>query len=179
MTRFSFICILFLLALSSAAEITGTHAPQVVSSTHAGALREALPKLVFVPAEVQEKSCQKLDFPKIAMKGEPQGVTTLELLIRHDGRVDGAKVIQSSGVAALDNAALVGLTRCKFKPAIVNGQRKLSWTKLDYVWKRDTRALNSSIVQIPEDKAGEPSVRAGQFGDVIEAPHISEAPIVT
>lgn len=92
---------------------------------------------VRVPAVVDPNACEKPDYPSAAVRDSLEGVTLLAFLIGIDGRVVSAKIDQSSGTTSLDNAALTGLSRCKFKPGTVDGKPEQSWTKIQYVWKLD------------------------------------------
>ncbi|PRC92586.1 energy transducer TonB [Solimicrobium silvestre] len=92
------------------------------------------PAALFVGAVVDAKSCDKPEYPRNALRNEYTGVVTLALLIGLDGKVIDAKVEQTSGHKELDQAALAGLSLCKFKPATLNGQAQKSWAKLQYAW---------------------------------------------
>jgi len=52
-----------------------------------------------------------------------------------DGRVLDSKVERTSGSRRLDDAARVGLSLCRFKPATLNGRPERTWGRIDYVWK--------------------------------------------
>ncbi|MFZ6674818.1 energy transducer TonB [Undibacterium sp. Xuan67W] len=89
---------------------------------------------VFIGAVVEAKSCEKPEYPRNALRNEYTGTVTLALLIGIDGRVVDARIEQSSGYKELDQAAVAGLSLCKFKPATLNGQAQKSWSKIQYVW---------------------------------------------
>jgi protein TonB len=104
------------------------------SGTTERAGTELKPAVLFVGAVVDAKSCDKPEYPRNALRNEYTGVVTLALLIGLDGKVSDAKIEQSSGHKELDQAALAGLSLCKFKPATLNGQAQKSWAKLQYAW---------------------------------------------
>ena len=122
---------------------------------------------VHVTAEVVDKACLKLDFPKVALQEVQEGVTTLVLLINQSsGNVENSKVIHSSGSRALDNAAAAGISKCKFVTAskdLVNYSLvspRYSWTALQYVWKRDPTDA-SPMIPLPENKGSQLNARFG------------------
>ena len=63
-------------------------------------------------------SCTVPEWPREALRYEIEGVTTLQFQIGLDGAVRHAQVKQGSGWSILDQAALAGLARCRFKPGL-------------------------------------------------------------
>jgi len=92
------------------------------------------PADVFTGAVADAKSCDKPEYPRNSLRNGDTGVVTLELLIGTDGKVSESKVLKSSGHRELDQAAVAGLSLCKFTPAKLNGQPQKSWAKLQYAW---------------------------------------------
>jgi len=90
---------------------------------------------VRVAAVVDANACEKPAYPRKSLRNEEQGTVTLAFLIGVDGRVVESKVEKSSGFKALDDAAVAGLSLCKFKPGTVDGKPEQSWTRMQYVWK--------------------------------------------
>ena len=88
-------------------------------------------------AIVNANACDKPEYPAAAARSGEEGIVTLAMLIGIDGRVLEAKVEKSSGFKALDKAAQLSLSLCKFKPASTDGIAEKSWTKIQYVWKID------------------------------------------
>ena len=78
-------------------------------------------------------SC-KPDYPMSALKSEQEGVVRVRFEIGADSQLLSAAVVKSSGVPALDRAALNGLSRCAFKAAMQNGAPVKSALVSDYVW---------------------------------------------
>lgn len=90
-----------------------------------------------ISAVVNASACDKPEYPAASVRTGEEGVVTLAMLIGTDGRVLEAKVERSSGFKALDKAAKLGLSLCKFKPASTDGIAEKSWTKIQYAWKID------------------------------------------
>ena len=88
-------------------------------------------------AVVAASACAELEYPARSLRNEETGVTTLALLVGLDGKVVDSRVEKSSGFKDLDNAARAGLSKCKFKPATLDGKPEMTWSKLQYVWKLD------------------------------------------
>jgi protein TonB len=87
------------------------------------------------PAVVDAKSCDEPPYPPAARRANETGTVRLTFLIDVDGRVLDSKVERSSGSRRLDEAARAGLSRCRFKPATLNGRPERTWGRIDYVWK--------------------------------------------
>jgi protein TonB len=79
-------------------------------------------------------TCAKPEWPKSSLRNEETGTVTLSFLISADGRVGDSKVVKSSGFRDLDKAAVVGIAKCKFKPATVDGHPQETWQQMQYVW---------------------------------------------
>lgn len=58
----------------------------------------------------------------------------MQFLIGVDGTVQDTKVAKSSGNASLDQAAINALSKCRFKPAKVDGKPVEQWREVKYVW---------------------------------------------
>jgi protein TonB len=79
-------------------------------------------------------SCAKPEYPQEARRYDLAGTVTLMFLINADGRVADSKIMKSSGHRSLDQAAVVGISKCQFKPATLNGVPEMSWMQMQYVW---------------------------------------------
>lgn len=99
---------------------------------------DSMPAAVTVAAVVDAKSCEKPEYPRTALRNEYTGTVTLALLVGLDGKVADSKIEKSSGHRELDQAAVAGLSLCKFKPASINGQPQKTWAKMQYVWSLDS-----------------------------------------
>ena len=58
----------------------------------------------------------------------------MQFLIDVDGKVVDKRVKRSSGFPLLDDAALTGIAKCTFKPAMHNGVPVKEWANVQYVW---------------------------------------------
>lgn len=87
------------------------------------------------PGNIRTDTCARPEYPEEALKQNHQGVVTLQFLLGADGAVKQSRVHTSSGYPALDEAALVGIAKCRFNPPIVDGKPVEGWTAIQYVWK--------------------------------------------
>jgi len=85
------------------------------------------------PAFTDLNSC-KPQYPQAALLAEQTGTVRVKFIIGTDGNLVTASVLKSSGHRVLDKAAIDGLSRCKFKPAMQDGNAVQSWFVSDYVW---------------------------------------------
>lgn len=85
-------------------------------------------------AVVDFSTCAKPEWPKSSLRNEETGTVQLSFLISADGRVTESKVVKSSGFRDLDRAAVAGITKCRFKPATVDGVPQEGWQQMQYVW---------------------------------------------
>jgi len=85
------------------------------------------------PAITDLNGC-KPDYPQSARMQGQTGTVRVKFVIGTEGNLVSADVVKSSGVKALDRAAVDGLSKCKFKPAMQNGNPVQSWFVTDYVW---------------------------------------------
>ena len=79
-------------------------------------------------------SCAKPEYPKASQRNEEEGTTTISFLIGVDGRMIDSKIQKSSGSRDLDRAAQAAIGKCRFKPAMNNGQPEQAWVPVQYVW---------------------------------------------
>ncbi len=85
--------------------------------------------------EEDKCSCSKLQYPLESLRNEDQGTVRVAYLIDIDGAVVDSKIVKSSGYPRLDKVALLGLSKCKFKPGKENGESVKAWVEMSYVWK--------------------------------------------
>ncbi len=78
-------------------------------------------------------SCTAPEWPREALRYEIEGTTTLQFQIGVDGAVRNAQVKQGSGWRILDQAALAGLARCRFKPGL-EAAREGTEFPIQYAW---------------------------------------------
>lgn len=89
-----------------------------------------------VPAFADLNSCKPV-YPRAALLAEEQGTVRVQFVVGTEGQLVSARVMKSSGYKNLDNAAVQGLSRCKFRAAFQNGQPIQSSFVSDYVWRLD------------------------------------------
>ncbi|MDL2357118.1 MAG: M56 family metallopeptidase [Pseudomonadota bacterium] len=87
-----------------------------------------------IPAVANFASCAKPLWPKESLRNEHQGTVTLAFKISTDGQVEESKLRKSSGYPLLDEAARVGIEKCRFRPATQGGQPVAAWMNMQYVW---------------------------------------------
>ena len=111
----------------SIASIAGCAAPAVVPSTVAA-----------TPAVAIYGSCpQKPVRPEAATRENRHGTVALSFHVDADNTLLASKVKRSSGHADLDEAARVGIAKCKFKAATQNGVPVRDWAQIKYVWTKE------------------------------------------
>jgi protein TonB len=59
-----------------------------------------------------------------------EGETVLRVLVNAEGEVDRVEILESSGVARLDSAAVAGARAMKFTPARRDGKRIPVWAEV-------------------------------------------------
>jgi protein TonB len=94
----------------------------------------ANPNPVRVAAVADFNTCAKPEWPKASLRNEETGTVTLSFLIGTDGRVADSKIVKSSGFRDLDKAAVVGISKCRFKPGMNDGKPEQAWMQMQYVW---------------------------------------------
>jgi TonB family protein len=76
------------------------------------------------------------DYPAESLRLEEQGTTTLRFVIDETGGVVEAVMVASSGSPRLDEAALLSLRRCMFRPARgPDGAPIKAETRVEYIWR--------------------------------------------
>lgn len=87
------------------------------------------------PGNIRTDTCARPEYPKGELERNHQGAVTLWFLLGADGVVKQSLIHTSSGYPALDEAALVAISKCRFNPALVDGKAVEGWTAIQYVWK--------------------------------------------
>ncbi|SFC47341.1 energy transducer TonB [Massilia yuzhufengensis] len=83
---------------------------------------------------VDTSTCARPERPADEMGQKHNGTSTWQFLVGADGKVIDAKLQKSSGYRPLDEAARAALVKCRFKPAMLDGQAAQAWTAVQYVW---------------------------------------------
>jgi TonB family protein len=79
--------------------------------------------------------CDKPDYPTVSRRFEEEGTVRLKLLVSISGIVLDSEILSSSGYTRLDEAARIGVSKCIFKPAVINGIAEERWATLNYTWR--------------------------------------------
>ena len=98
----------FLVTLVAAAPLTGL--PQTPTSGAAGS---------YVPAKPIERLAP--DYPEKELRARSEGWVMVSFVVAPTGKVVDAMVEDSSGNTAIEEAALKGVMRWRFEPALLNG----------------------------------------------------------
>jgi len=85
-------------------------------------------------ARFDKEACAAPDYAAVWRSEEQQGDVKVKVLVAPDGSVKDAKVIQSSGYAALDKASLRASAKCKFKPVAKDSDLAQGWVNVRYSW---------------------------------------------
>jgi len=78
--------------------------------------------------------CPRPAYPRASVRNEETGVVTLSFTVAANGHLLGAAIANSSGFHNLDNAAYTALTRCRFRPASIDGKPVQTTVQVQYVW---------------------------------------------
>jgi TonB family protein len=102
---------------------------QSVAVFHAaqGALTEALTANARFPRALPALPHSITVYPILALRHNEQGDVLLQVLVEPDGQVGDVRIVQSSGHAQLDAAALIGVGYWYYVPAVRNHQAVESW----------------------------------------------------
>ena len=87
------------------------------------------------PGMIRFDSCARPVYPDQEAKQNHQGMVTLRFLVGADGKVKESLMMKSSGYPALDDAALVAISKCSFNPPVANGKPVDAWIPVQYDWK--------------------------------------------
>jgi protein TonB len=120
------------IAVSSSAKPTTNELARPQAPAPAAPVGNANP--VKVAAVADFNTCAKPEWPKASLRNEETGTVTLQFLIAEDGRVADSKILKSSGFRELDKAAVVGISKCRFKPGTTDGKPEKAWMQMQYVW---------------------------------------------
>ena len=86
-------------------------------------------------AAVNINQCEKPEYPSASRRLEEEGTVALRFLVGVDGKVIQSEVEKSSGFKRLDEAARAGLSKCQFRPALVDGKPEQAWASIKYTWR--------------------------------------------
>jgi D-alanyl-D-alanine endopeptidase (penicillin-binding protein 7) len=87
------------------------------------------------PAVADFSTCRKPQYPQADIAASHEGMVTLNFRVDASGFVTDSTILRSSGYVSMDDAARSALHRCRFVPALRNGQPVPTWQPVQYVWK--------------------------------------------
>lgn len=86
-------------------------------------------------ALVDFTGCTQPEYPPSDRRAGHQGTVVLGYRIREDGKVMESKVNRSTGYPLMDEAARLAIDKCRFRPAMQDGQPVESWVDIMYIWE--------------------------------------------
>lgn len=127
-------------APNAIAAVSATPTPAIAPTTTApGVSPVTAPARASAPvrtaAGVNMGQCDKPEYPSASRRMDEEGTVALRFLVGVDGKVIQSEVEKSSGYKRLDEAARTGLSKCQFRPAMVDGHPEQAWTTIRYVWR--------------------------------------------
>lgn len=69
-------------------------------------------------------------YPRASRRSGEAGLVVVRVFVGTDGQPKQLQLLQSSGFARLDDAALEGVRRARFKPPTENGQPTAGWARI-------------------------------------------------
>lgn len=117
-------------AAAAPATVPAATAPAAVAPVRATA-----PTPTRTAAGVNVNQCEKPEYPSASRRLEEEGTVALRFLVGVDGKVIQSEVEKSSGFKRLDEAARAGLSKCQFRPALVDGKPEQAWASMKYTWR--------------------------------------------
>ena len=110
-------------------------APPVAPPVTAAPTRATSPAPARTAAGVNVNQCEKPEYPSASRRLEEEGTVALRFLVGVDGKVLQSEIEKSSGFKRLDEAARLGLSKCQFRPALVDGKPEQAWASMKYTWR--------------------------------------------
>lgn len=110
------------------------------------------------PPATKPSTCVRPVWPEEAIRNKYEGKVTLAFLVGDGGRVQEARIEQSSGHQILDKAAMIALAGCHFKQPADGDKTGANWLKVQYVWSlEDQRPSNAAAPKPAHDDTDHPS----------------------
>lgn len=105
-----------------------------LASANASEMQARAPRKPSDPGAIRPNTCAAPKYPKMVLTHGEHGLVTLRFLINTDGTVKKAVVIESSGHNVLDEAALFAMSKCLFRPYMIEGTPVEGSTTVKFVW---------------------------------------------
>jgi len=122
-------------AAAAPAPAPAAPAPAAPAPAAAAPVRATAPAPTRTAAGVNVNQCEKPEYPSASRRLEEEGTVALRFLVGVDGKVIQSEVEKSSGFKRLDEAARAGLSKCQFRPALVDGKPEQAWASMKYTWR--------------------------------------------
>lgn len=90
----------------------------------------APPPSLLPPSAIEYLVLPDVAYPNASRRLNEQGLVIVAVLIDTDGLPRQVQLAQSSGFERLDQAALAGVWRARFKPYVQNGQPRAGWARI-------------------------------------------------
>ena len=74
-------------------------------------------------------------YPPAALRMRVEGTVRVNVLISHEGKVEDVTILRSSGLKAMDQAALSAARKSRFLPATRNGIRVRIWKAMEFKFR--------------------------------------------
>jgi TonB family protein len=113
-----------------------------------------------IPPTIAASSCEKPEYPSSSKRLSEEGTVQLKFLVGVDGKVVESSVEKSSGFRRLDEAARQSLSKCTFKPGLINGVPAQTWASLKYTWRLDL------VNQLPTCQGSQPRFWTNCYGTI-------------
>ena len=113
---------------------TATPVPTPVTAAPTRATAPA-PAPTRTAAGVNVNQCEKPEYPSASRRLEEEGTVALRFLVGVDGKVLQSEIEKSSGFKRLDEAARAGLSKCQFRPALVDGKPEQAWASMKITYR--------------------------------------------
>jgi TonB family protein len=78
---------------------------------------------------------QTVNYPMDLQRAGKEGTVSIQVYVLESGRVQRARLVQSSGDDDLDNAAVASVMSWKFNPAVRGGDTVSDWATVRVVYK--------------------------------------------
>jgi protein TonB len=110
-------------------------APAATAPAAAAPSRATTPAPTRTAAGVNVSQCEKFEYTSASRRLEEEGTVALRFLVGVDGKVIQSEIEKSSGFKRLDEAARAGLSKCQFRPALVDGKPEQAWASMKITYR--------------------------------------------
>ena len=107
-------------------------------------------------------SASPVEYPLELWDQDVEGSTLVRVLVNTEGGVDSVMVLESSGHAALDSAALQGAKSMEFEPARRAGEPLRVWARVPVHFSKSGEPPGHSSSTGAPDTTWEPTVSGGR-----------------